>query len=244
MDLLTSDTERAKSFYTELFGWTAGEESPEFGGYFRFLADGAPVAGCLANAAGTGLADGWTVYLAVPDAKATADAAAAHGGTLREGPTDIADLGTETVLLDPAGARVGAWQPRAFPGFGEYAGRRGTPAYFELLTRDYERAVAFYRDVFGWGAEPGSVSSARQFRLTGLADSTGQTVAGIMDGTAFLPPEAGDQWGIYVKVPDIDAALDEVARLGGMVTRTGEDTPYGRLAGAADPLGAPFKLVG
>jgi hypothetical protein len=47
-----------------------------------------------------------------------------------------------------------------------------------------------------------------------------------------------------VKVPDTDAALDEVARLGGMVTRPGEDTPYGRLAGASDPLGAPFKIVG
>lgn len=244
MDLLTSDTERATSFYTELFGWTAGEGSPEFGGYFMFLADGAPVAGCLPNAAGTGLGDGWTVYLAVPDAKATADAAAAHGGTLREGPADIADLGTEAVLLDPAGARIGAWQAREFPGFGEYAGRPGTPAYFELLTRDYERAVAFYRDVFGWPGAAGTTGGARQFRLTGLTDGAGQTVAGIMDGTAFLPPEAGDRWGTYVKVPDTDAALDEVVRLGGMVTRPGEDTPYGRLAGAADPLGAPFKLAG
>jgi predicted enzyme related to lactoylglutathione lyase len=46
MDLLTSDTGRAREFYGRVFGWTAGEASPEFGGYFMFFIDGAPVAGC------------------------------------------------------------------------------------------------------------------------------------------------------------------------------------------------------
>src|ERR1700761_1256833 len=32
IDLLTPDPERASHFYTELFGWTAGEAAPEFGG--------------------------------------------------------------------------------------------------------------------------------------------------------------------------------------------------------------------
>jgi len=64
MDLLTSDTERATRFYTELFGWTAGEGSPEFGGYFMYMKDGIPVAGCMPNQPGSGAADGWSVYLA------------------------------------------------------------------------------------------------------------------------------------------------------------------------------------
>lgn len=46
IDLLTSGSEGATRFYTELFGWTAGEGSPEFGGYFMFMKDGVPVAGC------------------------------------------------------------------------------------------------------------------------------------------------------------------------------------------------------
>jgi predicted enzyme related to lactoylglutathione lyase len=51
-------------------------------------------------------------------------------------------------------------------------------------------------------------------------------------------------WSIYFGVDDTDAALTRVEALGGSVVRAAEDTPYGRLATAADPSGAQFKLVG
>ena len=44
-DLWTSDVERSRAFYAELFGWEALPPSPEFGGYFMFARDGVPVAG-------------------------------------------------------------------------------------------------------------------------------------------------------------------------------------------------------
>ena len=47
MDLLTSDTKLAREFYAGLLGWTAGEAAEEFGGYFMFMSDGVPVAGCM-----------------------------------------------------------------------------------------------------------------------------------------------------------------------------------------------------
>jgi predicted enzyme related to lactoylglutathione lyase len=241
MDLLTSDTERATRFYTNLFGWTAGEGSPEFGGYFMFMKDSVPVAGGMRNQPGMGYPDGWSVYLSAADAKSTADKALKHGGTLREGPMDIADLGTEAVLTDAFGARIGAWQAKAFPGFAEYAGQPGTPAYFELLTRDYQGAVAFYRDVFGWDGKV--MSDTPEFRLTALRAGD-VTVAGIMDATAVLPHGEDNHWNVYLKVADTDAALARITELGGTVTEPPVDTPYGRLAGAADPVGARFKLVG
>jgi predicted enzyme related to lactoylglutathione lyase len=86
MDLLTSDTARAREFYGGLFGWTAGDAAEEFGGYFMFFADGAPVAGCMPKMPGVPSMEGpdsWGVYLATADAKDTADKAVAHGGTLR-----------------------------------------------------------------------------------------------------------------------------------------------------------------
>jgi predicted enzyme related to lactoylglutathione lyase len=206
-----------------------------------FSAAGVPVAGCMPNQPGTGYPDGWGTYLRTPDARATVDAALAHGGTLREGPLDVADLGTQAVLTDPCGARIGVWQAKAFPGFGQYAGEPGTPAYFELLTRDYDEAVRFYKQVFGWG--PQVLSETPQFRLIGLTDGK-QTLAGIMDASGFLPAGQSDHWAVYLKVADTDAALATVTRLGGTVTQEPDDTPYGRLAGAADPLGARFKIVG
>lgn len=49
IDLMTSDTERSRAFYCELFGWTAEQPAEEFGGYFYFSSDGVRVAGCMAS---------------------------------------------------------------------------------------------------------------------------------------------------------------------------------------------------
>ena len=41
---------------------------------------------------------------------------------------------------------------------------------------------------------------------------------------------------------DAEATLAAVEKLGGSIVMPAEDTPYGRLAEAADPTGARFKL--
>jgi uncharacterized protein len=243
IDLLTSDAGRAREFYAELFGWTAGEAAEQFGGYFMFMRDGVPVAGCMPKVPGVPSMDGpdiWGVYLSSTDAKGTVEQALAKGAALREGPMDIADLGTEAILDDVTGARIGVWQAKAFPGISVF-NQPGTPAYFELITRDYQAAVGFYRDVFGWDAQV--ASDTPEFRLTALKDGE-ETIAGIMDGSGFLPADQPTRWVMYIKVTDTDATLAKVAELGGAVTEPAMDTPYGRLAGATDPTGAMFKLVG
>ena len=48
---------------------------------------------------------------------------------------------------------------------------------------------------------------------------------------------------MYFGVADTDVALSEIVALGGEVLMGTEETPYGRLATAADPTGAVFKLV-
>jgi hypothetical protein len=243
MDLMTSDAARAREFYAGVFGWTAGEPAEQFGGYFMFFADGAPVAGCMAKVPGVPSMEGpdtWGVYLSSPDAKGTVEAALTHGGTLREGPMDIADLGAQAILEDGTGARIGIWQAKSFPGTSAF-GQRGTPAYFELLTRDYAASVAFYTDVFGWDGQV--VSDTPEFRLTALKEGA-DTVAGIMDAAGFLPAGESDRWMVYLQVTSADATLARITELGGTVTEPATDTPYGRLAAATDPFGAPFKVVG
>lgn len=243
MDLMTSDAARAREFYAGVFGWTAGEPAEQFGGYFMFFAGGAPVAGCMAKVPGVPSMEGpdtWGVYLSSPDAKGTVEAALAHGGTLREGPMDIADLGAQAILADGTGARIGVWQAKSFPGTSVF-GQPGTPAYFELLTRDYAASVAFYTDVFGWDGQV--VSDTPEFRLTALKEGA-DTVAGIMDAAGFLPAGEGDRWMVYLQVASADATLARITELGGTVTEPAMDTPYGRLAAATDPFGAPFKVVG
>jgi uncharacterized protein len=243
LDLGTSDAEQGPEFYGRLFGWTAAEASEQFGGYFMFMREGVPVAGCMPRVPGMpgeDLPDAWTVYLSVTDAKATVERGLARGGQLFEGPMEIADLGVEAILADQVGARVGAWQAGSFPGCTVF-GEPGTPAYFELITRDYATAVEYYSEVFGWRGEVAGDSD--DFRLTVLRDGA-ETIAGIMDGAAFLPPGQEDAWNVYFKVSDTDAALARATSLGAAVTQPAMETPFGRLAGLADPTGARFKLVG
>lgn len=242
MDLLTSDVARAREFYGRVFGWTAGEAAPEFGGYFMFMADGAPVAGGMPAMPGMNItADMWGVYLSSPDAQATLAAATGRGATVRVPAMPVADLGTQAVIEDPGGARIGIWQPGTFAGFGPVGtGRAGTPAWFELHARDYDGSVAFYRDAFGWA--PKVMSDTAEFRLTAIEDER-QPVAGIMDATGYLQEGEGPHWDIYVSVDDTDKTLALAAELGGRVTREGTDTPFGRLGTATDPQGAAFTVV-
>jgi predicted enzyme related to lactoylglutathione lyase len=64
-----------------------------------------------------------------------------------------------------------------------------------------------------------------------------------MDASSFLPDGVPAHWSVYFGVEDADASLANIVALGGTVVSAAEDTPYGRLATAADPTGARFKLV-
>jgi uncharacterized protein len=240
IDLMTSDPDRSRAFYDELFGWTSEDAGEEFGHYVNFSKDGVRVAGAMGNDPSSPAPDGWSVYLATADAQATADAAAANGGTVVVPPTPIGELGSMVVLIDPTGASIGAWQPGEHTGFG-LVDEPDTPSWFELHTRDYEGAIAFYQKVFGWDTHV--ASDTDDFRYTTLGEGENQ-LAGVMDSSAFLPEGVPAVWTVYFRVADADAGVARAVELGATVVRPAEDTPYGRLAQLTDPTGAEFKLVG
>jgi uncharacterized protein len=244
IDLLTSDAVRARDFYNEVFGWSAGEASEQFGGYFMFMQDGVPMAGCMQHAPGAPGMEGpdqWGVYLSSTDTNATVEKAIAAGGSLRVGPMDIADLGSEAIVADRDGVRIGAWQANQFPGLTVFD-QPGAPVWFRLLTRDYAGAVAFYEDVFGWQTRV--ASDTPQYRSTVLA-AGGEDFAGIAAASdGDLAAGEPGRWDVFVKVASVDSALEGIAALGGTVLRAAADTPFGRLAEAADPMGARFNLAG
>jgi uncharacterized protein len=235
--LFTDDVDTAISFYGGLFGWSAGEPSEEFGGYRMFLRGEEPVAGLMPN--DTSNPSVWEVFLQTPDIGATLERARARGAAVVTDVMAVADLGSMTTLVDPAGALVGAWQPDSFPGF-QTRGVVGAPGWFETLTTSYGDAVAFYEDAFGW--ETHVVSDSPEFRYTTLgADQDAR--AGIMDGSSFLGDEPS-RWNVYLQVEDTDETVGEAIEAGGRLTSAAADTPYGRIAELQDPTGVLFRVIG
>ena len=211
--------------------------APEFGGYITFEREGEQVAGCM-------LSDGsgpstWSVYLESNDAAATVAMAKANGGQVIVDAMQVGDFGHMAVVTDPSGAAVGIWQPLEMPGFAT-RNEDGAPAWFEVLSNDYDAALPFYANVFGWDIHPMSddpgvpVLHARQGRVRPRRDHGRDRDAG---GSAvvleLLHPGPGHR-----------RRGREGVELGGSKLMGPDETPYGRLASIADPTGVPFMVMG
>lgn len=237
IELFTPDTDAATAFYGGLFGWTARDAGEEFGGYITFERDGAQIAGCMRND-GQGVSS-WNVYLESNNAADTVEMARANGGQVVLEPMQVADLGHMAMVIDPAGAAVGVWQPIEMPGI-SVRGEVGAPAWFEVLSTDYDAVIPFYANVFGWDTH--TMSDTPDFRYTTLGEGHG-ALAGIMDASGFLGGRPS-HWNFYIEVADTDAALATAKELGGSEVMAPDESPFGRLATIADPSGIPFMVMG
>jgi predicted enzyme related to lactoylglutathione lyase len=100
-ELQTNDMDKAKAFYTSLFGWTAGG-NPE---YVEWVHNGVSMGGMLKIQPEWGaVPPNWQSYVMVPSVDDTAAKAATLGGSIMAPPTDIPGMGRFAVLVDPQGA--------------------------------------------------------------------------------------------------------------------------------------------
>lgn len=238
IDLSSSDIDRAQKFYGAVFGWTFESAGPDYGGYLTASTDGKPVAGLMTNNPEWNAPDGWTTYFHTADIAATVKGATSAGGTSCLEPMEVKEKGWMAMGTDPSGAVYGLWQPTGHRGIAAI-GEAGAPSWHQLTTREFIKAVDFYRAVLNWSTEV--ESDTDEFRYTN-AIFNGEPLLGVMDGTAFLPQGVPSHWSIFFGADDVDKTLQLITEHGGSVLRPAEDTPYGRLASVADPTGAPFNL--
>jgi len=103
-ETMTSNTARAKTFYTSLFSWTAEDMPMPFGFYTTFKLDGEYVAGLMPILPQMGnVPPHWTVYFASDDVDATAALAAKLGGNVCLAPHDIEGVGRFCGIASPQG---------------------------------------------------------------------------------------------------------------------------------------------
>jgi len=109
--------------------------------------------------------------------------------------------------------------------------------WFEILGQDTAKLRGFYGELFGWKAvlPPGDTF--------GYAEISPDQ-AGIGGGIGKTQDAAGKGWvTVYVRVPDLQAAIAHAERLGGKLVRPIMNLPDLSFAVIADPEGHAVGLI-
>jgi predicted enzyme related to lactoylglutathione lyase len=116
---------------------------------------------------------------------------------------------------------------------------QGTFVWYELSTTDVEGAIAFYRNVIGWGVEAWQ-GALPYTRWTAGGNGVGGVRA--LDDEA-RKAGAPPSWLAYVGADDVDALTRKAVGLGAMACVPPTDIPeVGRFSLVRDPQGAALAL--
>ena len=231
----TSDTDGAKDFYGELFGWEFEDnEVPGGGVYTMCHVQGDAVAAIVQQDEQPGH---WNNYVTVMSADETAAKARQLGANVLEEPFDVMEAGRMAVFADPSGAMLCAWQPRE--NIGAYrVNDPGCMTWNELQTRDPRTTAAFYAELFGWEMEPQEDDGKLAYVIIRNA---GRSNGGIMP-MSEQHGDAPSYWLAYFTVTSADDAVEKARELGGTVLAGPMELGAGRIAVLTDPQGAAFAV--
>ena len=242
VELATSDSEAAKTFYTQLFGWTYVDHpmGPDMV-YTMLQLNGKDVGALyklMAEQVSQGVPPNWLSYVSVTSADESTEKAKAAGATVLKEPFDVMTVGRMSVIQDPTGAVFALWQPGEHKGAGIY-NVPSSLCWNELMTTDTAKDKEFYTTVFGWGAD---TQNFGDFEYTMFQN--GERGAG---GMLQITPQMGpipSNWLVYFAVDDCDAKVKKATELGAQVMKPADDIPgVGRFAILTDPQGAAFAII-
>lgn len=243
-ELMTTDTEAAKTFYGTVVGWDMQAAPAPNTAYTLFLAGTTAVAGLMTlpeEARSMGARPGWTGYVAVDDVDATANQAVGLGGRVHVPPTDIPTVGRFAVIADPQGAVLALFKDSmADPCQPPPLATLGHTGWHELMAADWEKALEFYGALFGWTrADAMDMGEMGVYQLFAVG---GQTCGGMFNKPPAVP---APHWLYYFNVEDIDTAVARVTTGGGTIVMGPMEVPGGGwIVQGTDPQGVMFALFG
>jgi predicted enzyme related to lactoylglutathione lyase len=116
-ELMTSDPEKSKAFWSAVAGWTFEPMPMGEGMTYTIIKSGAEMrGGMMKREPHMGPMDGWMMYVAVDDVDKAAKTTAAKGGKVLNGPFDVPGVGRIAIIADATGAAVGIMTPAPQPG--------------------------------------------------------------------------------------------------------------------------------
>jgi predicted enzyme related to lactoylglutathione lyase len=148
IDVMVANEEEhhdTRAFLSALFDWTWTLGDADTGFYAMAHVNDAPVLGLGQMAGATGAMTTYFATASMEDAIATATE---HGATVVMPAMTVMTAGTMAMLVDPAGASYGLWQPDEFAGFGAMY-EPNAPGWFDHVSSDPQRDGEFYAAVSG-----------------------------------------------------------------------------------------------
>jgi predicted enzyme related to lactoylglutathione lyase len=112
VELNTTDLAKAKTFYGKLFAWTL-EDAPMPEGTYTMIKVGNGTGGGMMKHPVPGAPSSWLAYVQVDDIQAATKKAASLGATVMKDVTEVMGAGWLSIIVDPTGAALGLWKPKA-----------------------------------------------------------------------------------------------------------------------------------
>jgi predicted enzyme related to lactoylglutathione lyase len=241
-DLMTTDPDAAKAFYTAVAGWGTQVWEASTPPYIMWTAGETAIGGARRlpdEAVASGAKPHWLAYVSVPDVDATVARAQELGAKVMVKPTDIPTVGRYSVLSDPQGASIAVFKPSNAQPAPEGMPPVGDFSWHELATTDAEAAFRFYSELFGW--EKTTSMDMGAMGVYQMYGRNGQTLGGMLNKTAEMPgPPA---WLHYIRVPDVHKAAEAIRSHGGQVIHGPMEVPGGdEIVMGIDPQGGMFAV--
>ena len=241
VELVTSNGDGAKKFYTELFG-LAFDDQPigEEAVYTMLSKNGKNVAALYQmneEQKSRGVYPHWNSYVSVASADETTETVKSLGGTVLMEPMDVFEAGHMAMFQDPTGASFAVWQPNQHIG-AQIGNEPGTLCWNELATNDTQKAGEFYGKLFGWKNQTDGGTPPYTMFMNGERPAGGMLE--IQKEWGDVPPN----WLIYFAVADCDVSHDKAKALGANILFPPTDVPdIGRFAVIQDAQGAAFAII-
>ena len=113
VELATTDLDKAKSFYSSLFNWQLQDMDMGGGMSYTMIDVGEGTGGGMMKHPVPGAPSSWLPYALVDDVTAATAKARSLGATVMRDVTEVPNAGSFSIIVDPTGAALGLWQPKA-----------------------------------------------------------------------------------------------------------------------------------
>lgn len=111
VELMSTDVDKAKSFFGKLFDWTL-EDMPIGDMTYTMIRVGEGTGGGMMKNPIPNAPSMWVAYVLVDDLAAASAKVKSLGGKIMKDITEVPGAGSFVIITDPTGAMLGLWQQK------------------------------------------------------------------------------------------------------------------------------------